>query len=51
MQTIDTNDFVKKADYNKKIDETVQKIPDHNRYITTPEFDKLTMKNFTVRLK
>ena len=27
------------------------KIPDHAKYITTPEFNKLTAENFTARLK
>ena len=27
------------------------KIPDHSKYITTPEFNKLTAENFTARLK
>ena len=28
-----------------------KKIPDHSKYITTQEFSKLTLENFTVRLK
>ena len=33
----------KKNDYNKKFSEIEKKITDHNydKYITTPEFDKL----------
>ena len=27
------------------------KIPYHSKYITTPEFNKLTAENFTARLK
>ena len=27
------------------------KIPDHSKYITTPEFNTLTAENFTARLK
>ena len=27
------------------------KIPDHSKYITTPEFNRLTAKSFTLRLK
>ena len=27
------------------------KIPNHDKYITTPEFNRLTAENFTVRLK
>ena len=43
---------LKKTDYNTKISETEQKITDHNhdKYITTPEFNKLTAENFAARL-
>ena len=27
------------------------KIPDHSKYITSPEFNKLSAENFTARLK
>ena len=45
--------LVKKADYNTKISEIEKKLADHNHdtYITTPEFNKLTAENFAVRLK
>ena len=38
------NNLVKKTDYNAKIEEIEKKITDHNhdKYITTPEFNKLT---------
>ena len=36
---------------NIKISEVENKIPDHAKYITTPEFNKLTEQNFTIRLK
>ena len=41
----------KKTDYNTKINEIEKKISDHyhDRYITTPEFSKLTAENFTAR--
>ena len=39
------------ADLNTKISEVENKIPNHGKYITTPEFNKLTAENFTVRLK
>ena len=50
------NDVVKKTEYNKlvKISETENKITtdhDHDKYITTQEFNKLTADNFTARLK
>ena len=44
--------FVKKPDYNAKANQIESKIVDHNhdKYITTPEFNKLT-ENFKSRLK
>ena len=38
------NNSVKKTDYDTKISDIEKKITDHNRdkYITTPEFNKLT---------
>ena len=46
------SNLVKKTDYNRKISEIVKKITDHNhdRYITTPEFNNLAAGAFTVRL-
>ena len=45
--------MVKKTDYNTKISEIEKKTTDHNhgKYITTPEFNKLTGENFDARLK
>ena len=42
----------KKPDCNTKINEIEMKIIDHNhdKYITTPEFNKLTAQNFAARL-
>ena len=43
-----------KKNYNTKINETEQIINDHDqssKYITTPEFNKLTVESFTARLK
>ena len=44
--------LVKKTDYNTKISDIEKKITDHNhhRYITTPEFNTLTVKVFNARL-
>ena len=42
-----------KTDYNTKINEIGKKITDlehSNKYITTPEFNKLTPENFPARL-
>ena len=41
-----------KTDFDKKISELEKKITDHNhdKYITTPEFNKLTAENFAARL-
>ena len=43
---------VKKTDYNTKTSELEKKFTHHNheKYITTPEFDKLTAENFAARL-
>ena len=43
----------KKTDYNTKISKTENRIAnhDHDKYITTPEFNKLTAKKFIARLK
>ena len=42
------SNLVKKTDYNTKTKEVKNKIADHNhdKYITTPEFNKLTSENF-----
>ena len=44
--------LVKKTDYNTKINEIEKKITDHNhdKYITTPEFNNLAAGFFTARL-
>ena len=41
-----------KIDYDTKVNETEKKITNHtrDRYITTPEFNKLTEENFAARL-
>lgn len=36
---------------NIKISEVANKIPDHAKFITTPEFNELTAKKFAARLK
>ena len=43
---------LKKTDCNTEINETENKITDydHDKYFTTPEFSKLTAKNFAARL-
>ena len=45
--------LVKKTDYNSKISEIEIKITDHghDKYITTPEFKKLTAENVPARLE
>ena len=44
--------LVKKTNYNTKISEIEGKINNHNhdKYITTPEFDNLAAENFDARL-
>ena len=51
--TTDTSNLVQKTEYNTKISEIENKINnhDHDKYITTQEFNKLTSDNFTARLK
>ena len=49
IQTIDTSDLVKKANYNTKIEDIIKKISNHGKYITTNEFHKLTRENFAER--
>ena len=48
----DVSSLVKKTDYNTKISDIENKITDHNhdKYITTSEFNKLTTENFNARL-
>ena len=43
---------LKKTDYDTKVNEIEKKITDHthDKYITTPEFNKLTAENFAARL-
>ena len=48
------SNLVKKTDYKKKINEIKNEITtnyDHDKYITTQEFNKITSENFTARLK
>ena len=51
IQTIDTSHLVLKHDYNTEVAEIERKTFDHDKYITTPEFNKLTKENFDERLK
>ena len=46
------SNLVKKTDYDTKISELENKITDHkhDKYITTPEFNKLTAENFAAIL-
>ena len=43
---------IKKTDYYTKINDIEKKITDHNhdKYITTPKFNKLTAEHFATRL-
>ena len=45
--------MVKKVDCNTKISETENKLTDHNhdKYITSPEFNKPIAENFAIRSK
>ena len=46
------SNLVKKTDYDTNVKEIGKKITGHNhdKYITTPEFNKLTAENFPTRL-
>ena len=48
----DVSSLVKKTNYNTKSSEIEKKVSDHNpdKYITTPEFNKLAARVFTARL-
>ena len=48
----DTSNLVKKTDCNTKIIEIEKKLPDHNhnKYITTTEFNKLATDKFNARI-
>ena len=48
----DVSSLVKKTDYDTKISEIVKKVSDHNhdKYITTPEFNILAARVFIARL-
>ena len=54
IQTTDTSDLAKNADYEIKIDKIEKKISIHghsDKYITAQEFNMLTVDNFPARLK
>ena len=48
----DVSNLVKKTDYETKISEIAKKVNDHDhdKYITTLDFNKLTTENFKARL-
>ena len=53
-EIFNVSNLVKKTDYNTKIIEIKNKITasyDHDKHVTTQEFDKLTSENFTAKLK
>ena len=52
FKTTDTSNLVTKTDCNTKINEIGKKITDydHDKYITTQEFNKLTAEDITARL-
>ena len=52
-KTLNVSKLIKKTDYNTKINEIEKKITDHDhdKYITSPEFNKLTAENFAAILK
>ena len=46
----DTSNLKTTIVLNTKSSEVENKIPDHNKYITSPEFNKLKVERFTARL-
>ena len=48
----DVSNLIKKTDYNTKISEIENKVNDHNhdKYITTPEFNTMAANTFNARL-
>ena len=52
-EILSVSNLVKKTDYNTKINKIEKKITDHNhdKYITTPEFNRFTAEIFYLRLK
>ena len=50
---LSVSNLVKKTDYDIKVSEIGKKLEDytHDKYITTPEFTKLTAENFAERLQ
>ena len=51
VNAIDNSKLVKKANYDTKIKGIEDKFPNHDKYITIPEFKKLTKENFDERSK
>ena len=51
VQTIDTGNLVKRADYNTTFEEIENKVHHPDKYITTTEYNKLTIENFAEGLK
>ena len=47
----DTSYLVTATILNTKMSKVEKKIPDGSKYITTQEFNKLTVENFAARLK
>ena len=49
---LDVSSLVEKTDYNTKISEIENKVSDHDhdKYITTPQFNILTARIFNARL-
>ena len=50
LQTTDTSKFFKRDGYATKINEMENKMLDHGKFVTTKEFNNLTVANFAARL-
>ena len=52
VNTVGSSKLVKKKlNFDTNIKEMEEKTPDHDKYITTPEFNKLAKENFDETLK
>ena len=51
LLNLNTSSLVTTTVHNTKISAVENKIPNHDKYVTTPEFNKLTAESFSARLK
>ena len=51
VNVTNTNELTKKADYKIKLKEIENKIPNHDKYLTFPKFNKFSTTIFDEKLK